>query len=120
MPVPPLWSSMPLPPTLIRSFTELQDRGHFWQSNCRALQQVRRRAVPANEIVDIKPADPALLDHPLSADHDPIRLVSAAQHKGGQRVANTGEAQLVQLEECKVGDLAGLNFAELGTADAGC
>ena len=73
-----------------------------------------------SEIVDIKAADPAVLDHPLSADHDPIRLVSAAQYQSGQRVAGTGETKLVQLEEREVGDLAGSNFAELRTADTGC
>jgi hypothetical protein len=76
--------------------------------------------VPTSEIIDIEAADPAVLDHPLSADHDPIRLVSAAQYKRGQRVAGTGEAKLVQLEECEVGKLAGSNFAEIRTADTGC
>jgi hypothetical protein len=46
----------------------------------RTLQLSRCCAVPTSEIVDIKAADPAVLDHPLSADHDPIRLVSAAQY----------------------------------------
>ena len=72
------------------------------------------------EIVDIEKADPALLDHPLSAYHDPIRLVSAAQYKGGQRIAGAGEAKLVQLEQREVGDLAGSNFTKLRPADASC
>ena len=84
------------------------------------MQLTRRRAVPTNEIVDTETADPALLDHPLSAYHDPIRLVSVAQYKGGQRIAGTGEAELAQLEQREVGDLAGSNFTKLRPADAGC
>jgi len=38
---------------------------------------VRCRAVPAHQIFDIEPADVAVLDHPFSADHDPIRPVTA-------------------------------------------
>jgi hypothetical protein len=102
------------------SEADRQSQGRPVTSGCRILQPVRRSAVPTNEIVDIESVDPALFDHPLSADHDPICLVSTAQYKGGQRVASTGEAKLVQLEECEVGDLAGSNFAELRTADAGC
>src|SRR5271166_4093008 len=79
-----------------------------------------RRAVPTNEVFNIEATDSALLDHPLSADHDTIRLVSAAQYKSCQRVAGPGETKLIQLEESEIGDLAGLDFTKFRTADASC
>ena len=74
------------------------------------LQPSRRWAVPLHEVGKIEPPDPALLHHPLSPDHDPIRLVRAAQDERGQRITGTEEAKFVQLVECEIGDLAGLNY----------
>src|SRR5262245_11434103 len=88
-------------------------------SDMRVLQPARCRAVPANEVVDVKPRDAAVLHDPLPADHHPVRPVSAAQDQGGQRVSGTGETQLVQLEKREIGDLACPDLTELRTADAG-
>src|SRR5712671_5162643 len=82
------------------------------------LQPARRGAMPPDEIVDVQPGNPAVFDNPSAADHHPIRLVGAAEHESGERIAVTGEAEFVELEQRKVGDLAFLDLAERGTTDA--
>ncbi len=73
----------------------------------------------ADQAGDVETGNRAIHDHPFAADHDAIGAVRAAEHKRGDRIAVTGEAQLVELEQREIGGLADRDLTELGAADAG-
>src|SRR5215475_4780420 len=83
------------------------------------LHRARRGRVAADEIGDVETGDRAVDDGPSAADHHAVGAVRAAEHQRGERVAVAGEAQLVELEQREVGDLADRDLAELGAAYAG-
>ena len=59
--------------------------------------------VLAHQLGEIEPRNLAFFDHPASADHDPVGPVRSAKDERGERVAVTGKAQFIELEEREIG-----------------
>ena len=86
----------------------------FFRWFIRRAWPVRRRCVGY-----VEPGDDAVDNGPFAADHNPIGAMGAAQHQRGQWIAMAEKAQLVELEQRKIGGLPDRDLAEFGTADAG-